>query len=143
MRVRTGDTEQIIFQVLKQDGAPATGRSTIRLTILRKSDNQLFDFNDLTFKAGGHTTPQATMAEITTTSDGFYELVGGFNTGTITNPYADDTYLTIPSQTSGTDLLPPSGELVVGFWPDTLDVAVSTRATPTDVSVYESEPDLR
>ena len=119
VRVQTGDTEQIVFVVFDSSGNPATGRTTIRSRIYRKSDNQFFDFADLTFKAGGHTTLDATMTEIdATNAAGHYELVGGFVTSTITNPNVDDTYVVVPSQTSGTDQLPDAGELTVGFWAD-------------------------
>ncbi len=119
MKVQTGDTERITVVVLQKNGNPATGRTTIRLRILRLSDNQLFDFNDSTFKASGHTTLDATMAEVdATNAAGVYDLVGGFDTSAITNANANDTYILIPNQTSGNDVLPWPGQMNVGFWAD-------------------------
>ena len=119
MKVQTGDTERITFVVLQKNGNPATGRTTIRLRILRLSDSQLFDFNDNTFKASGHTTLDATMAEVdAANAAGVYDLVGGFDTSAITNANANDTYILVPSQTSGNDVLPSPGEMNVGFWAD-------------------------
>lgn len=119
MKVQTGDTERITFVVVQKNGAPATGRATIRLRILRLSDSQLFDFADSTFKGSGHTTLDAVMSEVdATNAPGVYDLAGGFNTGTITNANANDTYVLIPSQTSGNDVLPSAGDMEVGFWAD-------------------------
>lgn len=143
-RVRSGDTEQVVFLVVQKNGSPATGRTTIRTRIYRKSDNQFFDFGDLTFKAAGHSILEAIMTEVNSVNaPGHYELPGGFNTGTITNAVANDTYITVPYQVSGNDVLPDPGEMVVGFWADALDASVSSRSEPDDVKVYESEPDLR
>lgn len=142
MRVQTGDTEQIIFLVLQKNGTPAVGRTTIRTRIYRTSDKQFFDFSDLTFKASGHVTIDATMAEVdAVNAPGHYELSGGFNTGTIAVAAPDDTYVTVPSQTSGNDVLPGPGEMAVGFWADDIakidDVATTGPATAVTGSLLD------
>lgn len=135
MRVQTGDVEQILFLVYDNTGQPVTGRTTIRVRILRTSDNWLYDFSDNTFKAAGHTTLDAAMVEIdATNAAGIYELVGGFDTAAITNPTVDDTYVIIPSQTTGDDILPSPTSFTVGQWADdiaTMPVDVDTQLSST------------
>lgn len=119
VRVQTGDTEQFSATVLKRNGDPALDRTTLRLRVLRKSDDQLLDFDDLDFKASGHVTLDETLDQLDkTNAPGVYELVGGFDTSALGNANPDDTYLFIVTQTSGNDLLPGTGEIVVGFWAD-------------------------
>lgn len=144
MRVQTGEIEQILFKVLQSNGkTPATGRATIRLRILRTSDDFLFDFADLTFKASGHTTLDATMAEVdATNAAGIYNLPSGFNTGTITNASPNDTYLLIPSQTSGNDILPSEGTIEVGFWADDIGKIDDFATTGTSAAQTGSLLDL-
>lgn len=142
MRLQTGDTEQILFLVLKKNSDPATGRTTIRVRIYRKSDNWFFDFNDLTFKPSGWTTLDATMVEIdATNAAGHYELPGGFNTGIIINSVPNDTYVTFASQTSGNDILPGPGEITVGFWADDIakidDVATTAPGSAITGSLLD------
>lgn len=118
-RIQTGDTEPILFLVLQPNGQAATGLTTIRLRIQRLSDSLLFDFADSTFKAVGHTTLDATMTELdATNAPGIYILVGGFDTNAITNASTDDSYLLIPKQTIGNNVLPFPSTLDVGQWAD-------------------------
>ena len=142
MRVQTGDTEQIVFLVLQKNGTPAVGRATLRLRIYRKSDNQFLDWADMTFKAAGWTTLDQTMTEVSAANaPGHYELVGGFDTSAIISASPNDTYVTVPSQTSGIDVLPGPGEMVVGFWADDIakidEVATTVPASAATGSLID------
>lgn len=113
---------ELIFLVLDSLGDPATGRATIRVRMYRRSDGQFLDWSDMTFKAAGWTTLDATMTEVdAVNAPGHYALTGGFDASAVTNAAADDTYVTVPSQTAGTDTLPGPGELLMGSWVNSIE----------------------
>lgn len=132
-RIQTGATERIEFAAEDGAGDPLTGKTDIVLSIRRVSDGQFFDFADLTFKAAGWTTRQQTLAEVDATNaagDYYYD----FDTATITNPTADDTYMLRAEQSPKTDCAnsPFTDELKVGQYVDDIDASIAAVKAKTD-----------
>lgn len=136
VRIQTGATEPIQATILSGSLAPLTGKTDILLDVQRASDGYWLDWNDMTFKSSGWTTRQIAMTEVSATyAPGEYRH--DLNTGSITNPAADDTYTARVTQSPGTDAknVPQVGEIKVGQYVDDIDAAVSSRATPAQVNV--------
>lgn len=123
MRIQTGQTERIRVTMLDGALAPLTGLSNVLLSIERDSDGHGFDFADLTFKAGGWTTRYQVMTE-TPNAWGKYHY--DFDTPTITNPVADDTYTMTADCVSAANV-PQDGELKVGQFVDNVDASIASR----------------
>lgn len=131
VRIQTGDTEPIYVEFRDITGAQLTGATDLFVRLFRDSDGQFFDWADLTFKASGHTTIDRGLTEVNATNaPGLYQVTGGFDTSTITNITADDTYLVVPLQTPGTNaVLPEPSELKVGQWLDGVGLDIVISAT--------------
>jgi len=128
VRIQTGDTERIEAMILDGSLDPITGKTDILLSIRRVSDGYWFDFDagELDFKNSGWTTRQKAMTETDSTNDpGVYHY--DFDTSTIDNPAADDTYEARVDQSPGTDAknVPLTGEIKVGHFIDDIDQALS------------------
>lgn len=123
VRIQTGDIEPILLYVAGRDGKPLLGATDIYVTIRRVSDGYYLDWDDYTFKNAGWVELNRLSPEIdATNSPGMYEVIGGLNTASITNPSPDDTLSVLPKQTPGVNaLLPPPGEIKVGQWVDNVD----------------------
>jgi len=117
VRILGGDTERIQTSALKDGSLVAqTGLTTVLLSIQRVSDGQWYDFNDDTFKAAGWTTRQQQMSEVSASlAPG--EYYHDFDTGAITNPTRDDTYMVRIDETGGNAVnVPMHGEIKVDQW---------------------------
>jgi len=133
--IQTGDKEPVVVLIVDGTGTPLTGKTNIKIRVRRLSDGFYFDWSDNTFKTGGSvvTLLQALVEVSATLSPGEYQLnkvghVNGFNTLTIINPIANDTYVVTAIQDSGTDAgnVPQIGEVKVGGFAD----SISTNLEP-------------
>ena len=120
--LKTGGIEPVRILVLDKGGVPLSGKSDIKISIQRASDDLFFDWNDETFKAS---PAQGTQTLIEVGTSGEYKLntvqhVNGFNTSRITNSVSDDTYYFRFMQDGGYDAgnLPVMSELQVGRMAD-------------------------
>jgi len=114
-QVTRGEVEPIRVYAVDVHGDPLTGATDLYIRIQRVSDNYFLDWADVSFKASGHTTISQILAEVdVVNAAGIYELVGGFDTGAVTNLSEDESLTIIPVQTPGTDAkLPAPEELLV------------------------------
>lgn len=144
VRVLAGDTERIQTPALKDGSLVAvTGSTTVVLSIQRQSDNFWYDFADDTFKSSGWTTRQQQMTEVSASlAPGEYRY--DWDTSSITNVAADDTYLLRVDETGGTVRnVPVTGEMKMDQWvADIRDAvqAVDTRlpSDPADESLQQA-----
>lgn len=122
VRIQTGDSEPIQIFVVDEDADALTGLTDLFVRLRRDSDGEYFDWDDSTFKAAGWTERDKLLVEVDSSlAPGLYEVSGGFDSSSITNITADDTYQVIPLQTPGTDArLPGPGEIKIGQWVDGL-----------------------
>jgi len=121
--IQSGKVEPIQVFAVDKTGSPLTGLGDLYVKFRRDSDGWFLDWNDLTFKALGHTTLNQPLTELDATNvPGVYEVIGGLDFSAVTNIVVDDIYLVIPLQTPGTTaVLPGPSELKVGHWADVID----------------------
>lgn len=131
---QTGRTEEVRLDVRDLSGDPVTGATGVLIRIQRASDGEFFDFDDLTFKGAGWTERDAALVEVDATLlSGIYELTGGFDSATVTNIVADDTYIVFPVKGVAADtanaVMPAPGEFKVGWFSDAIGLAAYVSAT--------------
>jgi len=116
VRVRTGAVEPIRVFAVDGDGNPLTGLTDLFVRVSRASDGFYLDWAGPTFAVSGWTTLDQVLTEVdAVNAPGIYEVVGGLDTGAITNAVLDDDYLILPLQSPGTNaVLPAPAELKVG-----------------------------
>ena len=121
-RIQSGATEPIQVFVLDRAGEPLTGKTDLYIRI-RRGNGDYLDWDDMTFDPAVWVRLDEPLVEVDATlAPGIYEVVGGLDTGAITNPNADDNLVIIPVQDPGDDaVLPLPGELKVGQWVDDLE----------------------
>lgn len=134
-RIQTGATEPIEVYAVSAAGVPLTGLTDLYVRIRRASDGFFLDWTGMTFKNSGWTTLSQVLTQLSATNaPGLYGVTGGLNTGSITNPTANDTYTVYPLQTPGVNArLGAPSQIEVGAWADRLDANVSTRATQAQI----------
>jgi len=100
---------EIVWSIYDNDAAPITGgAASTSIKIRRVVDDYLLDWNDMTFKAAGWTTPATTLAEISAVNlpgayrkvidvsawaDGYYHAVLGYSSGLVVRNGAGEFYL--------------------------------------------------
>lgn len=83
------------------EGGGVTGL-TVNLRIKENFTNEYLDFDDLNFKAAGHTDIDLAVPEITApTAEGFYSVSGGFDLTSINNLTSSMTSLTFEFHVTG------------------------------------------
>ena len=111
--IALGDTEAILAEVTDRTGAQLTGKTDLYARISRDSDKWLLDWDDLTFKAAGHTTKNKQLSERNATDEpGIYEVVGGLDTSLVTNLASVEDLVVTAVQVGGSDAVLPSSEVI-------------------------------
>ncbi len=120
--IKTGDKEPVRMLVLNTAGIPLSGKTDIKISVQRASDDYFYDWSDETFKVS---PVQSSQALVEVGSTGEYKLntvqhVNGFNTSLITNASTNDTYYFRFFQNVGSDAgnLPVISQLQVGHMAD-------------------------
>lgn len=150
VRIQTGSMEPIEALILDATREPLPSKSDIFVSIRRKFDELTLDWDDMTFKTyGSCTTPQAQMTAIDNTNyPGQYAR--DFDTSTIVNKAADDTYEVTVDQTPGIDAVnvPQIGEIKEGQWADqtgdlhiAIETTVQAGSTATEVRTALTQAD--
>jgi len=107
---------KIKFGLYDADGNAITGSTVLKCKIKRDADDWFYDFNDSTFKASGHTTIAAIMAEPdSTNAPGEYEksaTATAWNDGIYT-VYVN--YTGTPKQNGSEELVIVDGTDMAGF----------------------------
>ena len=143
VNLETGGIEPIEVSISDLWGQPLLGATNIKAKVRRNSDLKYFDWSDNTFRSAGSVVQILEVLSPVSSvhSKGEYFLntalhPKGWDTSKITNPVADDVYhiTVIEDGSAFASNLPQVGEIKVGRWVDLIDVATSTRATPTDVA---------
>lgn len=143
-RIQTGATEPIEVLVVDAAGALLTGLLNVKVQIRRQSDDFYLDWSDNSFRAGASVvTMLQALGELDLTyAPGIYRFVGGWNTSTIANPVAGDTYFVTAVQDGvpqNAGNLPARGEIKSGQWPDDLKrlLGLSQENTFFDNTVFD------
>ena len=126
--IGTGKKEPVNLLVLDTSGAALSGKTDIKISIRRTSDDKGYDWSNDTF-ATTPTTPKQVLTEVGTTGE--YKLntanhVNGFDTSKITNATANDAYIVKVFQDGGQDAanLPVTAELKVGHHVDDITLVL-------------------
>jgi len=107
--IELGEVEPISAFVVSSVGNPLTGKTDILVRVRRGSDGQYLDWDDLAFKSAGWVELNKTMTEVdAVNAAGVYELVGGFDSGTVTGLADTEDLLFIVTQSPGIDAKVPS-----------------------------------
>jgi hypothetical protein len=139
-RIQTGSIEPIEAWIAGDTGAPLTGLTDCYVRLRRLSDGRYLDWSDMTFKASGWVVLSKILTELDATrAPGMYSVVGGLDTGAVTNHVNNDTYTVYPLQDPGnTAVLPAPGEILVGRWLDDIDATMSTLALESTVGALNN-----
>jgi hypothetical protein len=125
VRITTGSVETLQTEPLidRWTGVLRVGMHSIKAKIRRISDDFHLDWADMTFKTPG--SPVDLLKTLTEVSMAYFpgEYSTTFDTSSVTNPTADDTYeVTVVDDTADSDIgnLPQVGEIKVGQFVDEL-----------------------
>jgi hypothetical protein len=141
--IRLGDKEPIEAVAVDALNNRLSSLTNLKLQVRRTSDNLYLDWTDSTFKASP-TQLWQTLSEVDDTdSEGEYNLdvpgshEGGFDTSLLVNPASEDTYRMLVVQDGSpqnADNMPQIGHLKVGGFIDYIDEAISSQASPSEVT---------